>query len=322
MRLAALLLTIPFAISAQAPQAALPSPLPEQLIDARRFDEAKVAIQALLAKDKNDANALFYMGRLEYAQGHSGQAVDWFEKAVKRNDNSAQYHTWLGNALGDEAQRANKLRQPFLARRVKSEYERAVALDPKSIDAREGLVSFYSIAPGFMGGSMDKAREQANEIVKLNPIRGGFQLARVAERSKDLAGAEAGYKSVITAAPDSAIGYYGLAGFYRNQSRWDEAFATYDQLMKLKPDEMPVHLTWAGTAAQSGTNLERGEREAKFYVERAKDAPPANMSNAHWRLGQIYEKTSRRDLAKAEYTEALKLNPQNQNAKKSQEALK
>jgi tetratricopeptide (TPR) repeat protein len=183
-------------------------------------------------------------------------------------------------------------------------------------------VSFYSIAPGFMGGSMDKAREQANEIVKLNPIRGSFQLARVAERSKDLAAAETAYKSVITVAPDSAIGYYGLANFYRNQSRWDEAFATYDQLMKVKPDEMPVHLTWAGTAAQSGLQLERGEREVKFYLEQAKDAPPANMSNAHWRLGQIYEKTSRRELAKAEYAEALKLNAQNQNAKKSLDALK
>lgn len=319
MRLAVFLLAIPFAISAQAPL--LPSS-PEQLIDARRFDEAKVAIQALLARDNNDPNALFYMGRLEYAQGNSGRAVDWFEKAVRRNDNSALYHTWLGNALGDEAQRANKLRQPFLARRVKSEYERAVALDPTSIDAREGLVSFYSIAPGFMGGSMDRAREQANEIVKLNPIRGSFQLARVAERSKDLAAAEAAYKSVITVAPDSAIGYYGLSGFYRNQSRWAEAFATYDQLMKLKPDEMPVHLTWAGTAAQSGTNLERGEREAKFYLEQAKDAPQANMSNAHWRLGQIYEKTWRRDLAKAEYAEALKLNPRNQNAKRSLESVK
>jgi tetratricopeptide (TPR) repeat protein len=319
MRFAAFLLAISFGLGAQAP---LPPTSPEQLIDARRFDEAKAAIQTMLAKDKNDPSALFYMGRLEYAQGHSGQAVDWFEKAVKRNESNSLYHTWLGNALGDEAQKASKLRQPFLARRVKSEYERAVALDPKSIDAREGLVDFYSIAPGFMGGSMDKAREQANEIVKLDPIRGNFRLARVAERSKDLPAAEVAYKSVITAAPDSAIGYYGLASFYRNQSRWDEAFATYDQLMKLKPDEMPVHLTWAGTAAQSGLQLERGEREVKLYLEQAKDAPLANMSNAHWRLGQIYEKTSRRELAKAEYTEALKLNPQNQNAKKSLDALK
>ena len=92
--------------------------------------------------------------------------------------------------------------------------------------------------------------------------------------------------------------------------------------MKMRPDEMPVHLTWAGTAAQSGKNLERGEREAKYYLENAKDAPIANMSNTHWRLGQIYEKTARKELAKTEYGEALKLNPQNQNAKKSLEGLK
>jgi tetratricopeptide (TPR) repeat protein len=320
MRLLVILL-VPFALGAQQVRTVSPA-TPEQLIDARRFDEAKAAIDTLFAGDRNNVNALYYIGRLEYARGNSGKAVDWFEKAVQRNDNSALYHTWLGNALGSEAQRANKLRQPFLARRVKSEYERAVALDPTSIDAREGLVSFYSIAPGIMGGDMNKAREQANAIVKLDPIRGNFQLARVAERAKDLAAAESAYKSVITAAPDSSIGYYGLASFYRNQSRWDDAFSTYDQLMKLKPDEMPVHLTWAGTAAQSGKNLERGEREAKFYIENAKDAPPANLSNVHWRLGQIYEQTARRDLARAEYTEALRINPENQNAKRSLDALK
>ena len=321
MRLCVLLLALPFALKAQAAPA-VASHTPEQLITERRLDEAKTIIDAMLASDKNDPKAMYYRGRLEYALGNSGRAVDWFEKAVKRNDTSAVYHLWLGNALGDEAQKASKLRQPFLARRVKGEFERAVALDPKSIDAREGLVGFYSVAPGFMGGSMDKARDQANEILKLDVIRGNFQLARVAERSKDTVAAEAAYKAVISTAPDSAIGYYGLGGFYRNRSRWDEAFATYEQLMRRKPDEMPVHLTWAATAAQSGKNLERGETEAKFYLANAKDAPPVNLSSAHWRLGQIYEKTSRRDLANAEYSEALKINPQNQNARRSLDALK
>jgi Flp pilus assembly protein TadD len=36
----------------------------------------------------------------------------------------------------------------------------------------------------------------------------------------------------------------------------------------------------------------------------------------------IYEKTNRKDQARAEYNEALKLWPQNENAKKSLEALK
>ena len=318
----ATLCALPFALGAQAPAAATPL-TPEQLISQRRFDEVKPTIDAMLARDRNDPHALYLMGRLVYQQGKSGEAVDWFEKAIKRDETKALYHTWLGNALGDETQKANKLRQPFLARRVKSEFERAVALDSTAIDPREGLVDFYSMAPGIMGGSMEKAKAQAAEITKLNPIRGNLKTARVAEREKDFAAAERAYKSVIEAAPDSTQGYYAIGAFYRGQSRWDDAFTAYETLLKRKPDEVTAHLTWGGTAAASGRNLERGETELKFYLENApKDAPVQNQSSAHWRLGQIYEKTRRKEQARAEYTEAVRLNPQNQNAKKSLEELK
>src|SRR5438552_4337711 len=203
MRSLALLLVFPGLLSAQVAPAAT---TPEALINARRFDEARTTIDAMLAREKHDANALYYMGRLAYAQGNSGQAVDWFEKAVERNERSAVYHNWLGNALGDEAQKANKLRQPMLARRVKREFERAVELDPTLIAPREGLVTFYSVAPGIMGGSMDKAREQANEILKLSSLRGHWQLAQLAERQKDTVAAEHEYKTAVSAAPDSAAG--------------------------------------------------------------------------------------------------------------------
>ena len=109
------------------------------------------------------------------------------------NDKSSVHHLWLANALGDQAEHANKLKLPFLARRMKWEFEKAVELDPTSIDARHGLIQFYSQAPGVMGGSMDKAKEQAREIEKLNAMRGHFEMARLLERDKDIVGAEKEY---------------------------------------------------------------------------------------------------------------------------------
>ena len=113
----------------------------------------------------------------------SRDAVGWFEKAVKANDKSSAHHLWLGNALGEQASHTNKLKLPFLARRVKGEFDKAVELDPRSWEARHGLIQFYSQAPGVMGGSMDKAKEQAREIGKIErdartPRDGGATRAR------------------------------------------------------------------------------------------------------------------------------------------------
>lgn len=313
MRLA-ILIALPAFLAAQTP---------EQLFEQRRFDEARSAFQAQLAKDKNDANALYYMGRIAKEQGKSSEAVDWFEKAVKRNDASALHHFWLGSALGDEAQKASKFRQPFLARRVKNEFERAVQLDPKMLEPRDGLVDFYSMAPGIMGGSMDAAKEQAGELVKLAAIRGQLAYARIAQRQKDPVAEEAAYKAAIASAPDSARGYYSLAAFYRRQSKWNDAFAIYEQLLKAKPDEMTARAGWGFTAAQSGTNLERGERELKLFLANLpKNAAFQTIAAAHFRLGQIYERTSRKELARGEYTEAVRINPQLVDAKKALDALK
>src|SRR5207237_4958611 len=88
MRSLVLLLALPLALSAQAPQPPSAS-TGEQLFEARRFDEARAVFQQQLARDKSNANARYYIGRIDYAQGKSGDAVDWFEKAVQRDQTDA-----------------------------------------------------------------------------------------------------------------------------------------------------------------------------------------------------------------------------------------
>lgn len=309
-----MLLAIPAMLSAQSP---------EDHFREGRLDEARAAFQARLRENRADANAMYHLGRIALAQGQAGDAAEWLDKAVKRDDGNALYHYWLGSALGEEASSASKLRQPFLARRVKSSFERAVALDPAMIDARLGLVDFYSVAPGVMGGSMDKAREQANEIVKLNPMRGHLALARVAARQRDTAAEERELRAAIAAAPDSLPGYLNLASMFRRHSRWDDAFAVYETLMQVRPDEIVARALYGITAGQSGTNMERGERELDFYLaNKPADASPITVSAVYYRLGQIYERTGRAAKARGAYDEAVRLNPRNSDAKNARAALK
>jgi tetratricopeptide (TPR) repeat protein len=295
----------------------------QRLVTDQKYDDAKTEARALLQRDQKDDVALHCMGMILIAQDNSKDAVGWFEKAVDANDKSSAHHLWLANALGDQAEHASKIKLPFLARRIKGEFDKAVQLDPTSIDARHGLIQYYSQAPGVVGGSMDKAREQAREILKLNAWRGHYELAQLLERDKDVAGAEKEYLAALAAAPDSTGPYLYLGSYYRRQKRWDDAVKTYDTGLQHRPDASGLRLNVAYALNQSGENLDRGERETRTWLTTAPaDAPRVNKATAHYLLGQFAEKSGRKDVARAEYQEALALVPTHGDAKRALEQLK
>jgi len=299
------------------------TPSTQRLVSDRKFDAARAEVEALLkANPANDA-ALECMGFTYLEEDKSGPAVDWFEKAVKANDNSAQHHLWLGNALGTEAEKANKLRQPFLARRCKTEFEKAVALDPSLVEARVSLIQFYTLAPSIMGGSGEKAEAQVAEIAKLNPMRAHMEAAWIAQQHKDSVANERELQAALVAGPDSIAPYLQLGGFYVQRSRWDDAFATFERMILAKPDEPMGHFQYGRTAAISGKNLERGEKELKFWLANApSSAPIQTQSGAHYRLGMIYERQGKNDVARTEYQTAVSINSGNEDAKKALARLK
>lgn len=299
------------------------SPAVSKLTNERHYDEARADVQALLNKNPSDDAALECMGIIYMSENKAPEAQSWFERAVKTNDKSSSHHLWLGNAIGEQAQHANKLKQPFMARQIKNEFERAVQLDPSSVDARHGLIQFYSMAPGFMGGSMDKAKGQAREIAKVNAWRGHWEMGQLLEREKDAGAAEKEYQAAVAAAPDSIPPYNALGVFYRRQKRWNDAVALYESLLKQRPDAIAAHLNIALAINSSGQNLERAERETRAWLAAAPaDAPKNNFSVAHYLLGQIAEKQSKKDVAKTEYQQALSFNSNNAEAKKALEVLK
>jgi tetratricopeptide (TPR) repeat protein len=298
------------------------SPAVQKLISEQKYDAARTEADALIKKNAADDAALHCMGRIYSAQGKSGDAVDWLEKAVKANDKNALHHLQLGNALGNEAEKASKLRQPFLARRVKTEFELAVACDPKLADAHEGLMEFYLQAPGVMGGSLEKAKEQAQIISTLSPYYGHVATATIARHEKDVAGEQKELEAALAAAPDSANAWYQLESFYQNQQKWPQAFALLERAFKERPTDLVAHFYYGRAAALSGENLDRGERELKQWLTTAgPSSPTVTQSGGHWRLGMIYEKAGRKDSARAEYQIAVSLNPKS-DAKKNLDALK
>lgn len=282
-----------------------------------------LAVAAAPAVAQNGAGAADYRtGRAALAQDHAGDAVKAFERAIAADGSVADYHYWLGTALGVEAQRAGKLKQAMLGKRAKSEFETAVRLDPRHIPARQGLVQFHTLAPGVIGGSMGKAREQAAELLKLSPFHGHLAAGMVAERSKDDAGARREYEAAIAAAPDSANGYIALGLLHQRASRWDDAFAAYDRLQRVRPNDTAVLYHIGRAASLSGKQLERGAQALDRYIANPpRDATAYNVSRAHQRLAAIREREGRRDLARQQLELALKADHKNDEARKALKAM-
>ena len=278
-------------------------------IEAGEAASVTTELTAYVKANPRSAAGHFWLGRAWIAQREWEKAADRLEKAVELDPRDARAHFFLGAAYGEQAVRASKLRQPFLAKKIQHEFERAVQLDPDYLDARAGLLDFYRMAPGFMGGGMDKARAQAAEIRKRDPLRGAYAFASIAlaEKKPELAAEE--YGRAIEAAPDSVGAYLALGELRGQQGHWDQAWALLERYRARRPSDPRLPYFTGRLAATSGQRLDDGEQALASYLQREPAPRAPSHGAAHWRMGQIRE--HRKDVAGArrEYETALRLDP-------------
>jgi tetratricopeptide (TPR) repeat protein len=287
-----------------------------------RFEEALVALTPAAEAKPPNATAIFYLGRIALARDDVKTAERRFEAAVALEDQNSTYHMWLGRAYGTQAQRAGKLSQIGLAGKTKAQFERASALDPENLDAREDLILYYLQAPGILGGSVTKAKEQAAEILKRDTLRGTLAYASVAQDQKDFATAERLCRSAVASFPDSLSPRYALGTLFARRERYDEAFAVFDSVLADRPDDLIARYLIGRTGAASGQRLDRAAQAMKEYIASPPRPNSPRPAGAHWRLGMIYEQQGRKDLAAEEYKKSIALDPGFADARKSLAKLK
>ena len=202
----------------------------------------------------------------------------------------------MGRAYGDQAQRANKLKQGLLARKTKIAFEQAVALDPNNLSARAFLVDFYQLAPGFMGGSESKASEQLAAIRARNPYRGGLVGATVQSRRKDVAAAEREWAQLVATFPDSLAPRTALAQSQISGRRFAEAFRTIDAARAALPASRVMGYMLGRAAALSGDQLDRGETALRQYLAQV-PSPSTSKPSPRRRVRSRSRACSRRQAA-------------------------
>jgi tetratricopeptide (TPR) repeat protein len=162
-------------------------------------------------------------------------AVEAGEKLVKEAPGSSEAHLWLGRAYGQKALKSSLFSQMGWAKKCRASFEKAVALDPKSADARVDLVQYYANAPGIAGGGMDKAREQVKALDGIDPVRGAQMSGFLLLKEKKPAEAEAEYRRAVSLAPENGSAHWRLGRVLERGGKKDDARASYKEALRLDP---------------------------------------------------------------------------------------
>jgi tetratricopeptide (TPR) repeat protein len=285
----------------------------KQLYDQKKVDEAVVLLEGVKEEQPGYATAQYYLGRIAFDKKEFDDAAEFFEEATEAKDGQlSDYYTWLGDTYGSIAGNANVIRQGFLAPKMKNAWERAIALDAKNLNARFSLIQFYTQAPSFMGGGMDKAKEMARQIMAINPAQGHRSLGNLYVREKDLVAAEKEYLEMAKLDPTLLP---ALGNFYVNQKLYDKSFAFYDDALKKNPQDMLAVYQLGKTSALSGQRLDEGEQHLLKYLSYTPKQNEPSHAGANMRLAQVYEKKGRKAEAKQKYETAIKMDGNLQEAK-------
>ncbi len=284
-----------------------------------KLDAAKSSLKPIRSKDSSYEKAQYYLGRIAFDQNKYGDAVDYFKEAIDENEKSSDYYTWLGNSYGRLAQNSSKLRQGFIAPKIKKNYEKAVGLDSKNLDAYWGLVEYYTQAPAIMGGSWEKAASSANSILKFDKKEGYRALATVYQRQEKPLEAEQAYLKLVELAPEYNM---TLATFYQSNAMYDKAFANFEKIYAESAENTGALYQVGKTSALSGQKTSRGIEALETYmtIEVKKGTP--SHSAAKMRLAMIYEKMGNKSKAKELYTASLDEDPTMTLAKEGLKRLK
>ena len=253
---------------------------------------------------------LIEQGRAAISRGDSDAAIEILGRAVAQSPKSAEAHYWLGSAYGVKVQTGGMFAAAQYASNIEDEFEKAVALGPKYVEACYGLVQVYAGAPALMGGSYEKALEQAKEIKAIDPVLGHRAYALIySQQSKpDLAKQE--YADAIREQPKSgkAHSFFGqyLASAEKNYSA---AMAELETALTIDPKYMPALYHLGRLASLADSSLPRGEEALKQCLAHTPKENEPSLASAHTFLGAVYEKAGKKAEAKQAYQAALKLNP-------------
>jgi tetratricopeptide (TPR) repeat protein len=217
------------------------------------------------------------------------------EQCLARNEADAGCHLLMGGLLGRKAIEAGMVSGLRYAGRIREHFERAVALAPRSIEARHSLNQFFILAPAIAGGGKTRARENIESFARLEPAQAALlraQLDIAQERFAEAETALLGYRGG-TDGEAADVWQQELASLgYRHLSAKPPRLAEAQRVMDFAAVRFP-----------RSELFRRGQGRVAHFESALAIRP---QPGAHYRLAQVAEKLGDTARAITHYEKTLR----------------
>lgn len=223
-----------------------------------------------------DAATWALMGRSSFMNGDFKKATEYLQKAAVLDPQNSDYMLWLGRTWGRRAETASPFVAPMNAGHARDCFQKAVALNPRNMDALSDLFDYYLEAPGFLGGGFDKAAAIAQQVQQLDAAEGHYFMAQLARQRKEFGEAETQLRRAMELAPRQVGRVFDLAKFLARQGRVQESDAVLAQAERIAPNNPRVLYERASIYVETHRNLDQARELLKKYLQSnlTPDDPP------------------------------------------------
>jgi tetratricopeptide (TPR) repeat protein len=206
---------------------------------------------------------------------------------------------------GTKANSASPLKGFQLARKVKSAFESAEALDPHNADAANDLAEYYISAPAIVGGGLDKAAALADRIAATLPQSAHRTRALIAEKRGDMGTAEREFQAA--AERNAPAAWVDLGNFYARRNRPDEAVKALRHAVELDHAHDASLVDAATILASLHRETPLAEHALRAYLASDAQSDAAPAFAVYVSLGHLLESGGDPAAAREAYQQSLQL---------------
>lgn len=276
----------------------------DALLKDKKYTEAYTLAQSRIKIDPTDGMAVMALsnavlsGKISDSDNAREGAIKTAEACMAANPKSFECTRAAAQLYGVMAMSGGMIAGMKYAPKIKEFMLKAVELDPKSFEARRDLNQFYIAAPGIAGGSISKARANAESYKQHNADLSKLLLVDVHLYEKKYPQAQK-LIAEVNATDDKTKrlinnANIGLGFAYLSNGKIPESITLFQKLVTAQPDSAQAHFG-LGRAQLASKQLD----EAIASLERTLVLD--STQPAHYRLGIAYQEKGN----KAKAIEAL-----------------